>query len=302
MESGADTVGDAVTELYRYLPDEFTPARAALADQVRSSGNDLLAARIRKIPKPTLPAYWVNRVAAQWPVELASLLAVGAELRQATAQRDRERLTALDRQRRIQTDALLSLLWQFGETEAKAGRKKPSQATLTRVSETLTAAVMDIEVAALVGAGAVVRPFVHEGFGLLDVPEDTSDVTASVTQLHVKRTLASVPPLPAEPFSTPEQSSEPVTNEPAGNGLIVRATAQLVDAEEALTAARTHAEALHAELTSIEGELGSLTARRDATRSKTAEADRTLREAERSVRITTKRLKAITTGTPDSQA
>ena len=296
MESGADTLGDAVTELYRLLPDEFTPARTALADQVRSSGNDLLAARIRKIAKPTLPAYWVNRVAAQWPVELASLLAVGAELRQATQQRDRERLTSLDRQRRIQTDALMSLLWQFGETEAKAGRKKPSQATLTRVSETLTAAVMDIEVAALVGAGAVVRPFVHEGFGLLDVPEDRQgDVTASITPLHAKRTLASVPPLEPER----SEQSEPVTGEPAGDGLLVRATAQLLDAEEALTAASAHAQALHAELSAIEADLAALSARRDATRSKTAEADRTLREAERSVRITTKRLKAMTS-TPGS--
>ena len=195
MESGADTLGDAVTALYRLLPDEFTVARSALAEKVRAEGNDLLAARIRKIPKPTLPAYWVNRVAAQWPVELASLLAVGAELRQATQQRDRERLTSLDRQRRIQTDALLSLLWQFGENEAKAGRKKPSQATLTRVSETLTAAVMDIEVAPLVGSGAVARPFLHEGFGLLDVPEDDrSETTAPVTSLHAKRALTSVPP------------------------------------------------------------------------------------------------------------
>lgn len=291
MESGADTLGDAVTALYRLLPDEFTAARSALAEKVRAEGNDLLAARIRKIPKPTLPAYWVNRVAAQWPVELASLLAVGAELRQATQQRDRERLASLDRQRRIQTDALLSLLWQFGENEAKAGRKKPSQATLTRVSETLTAAVMDIEVAPLVGSGAVARPFLHEGFGLLDVPEDDrSETTAPVTSLHAKRALTSVPPLTEESAAV----SQPVTSEPGGDGLVERATAQLVDAEEALTAARAHSEALHAELGSIEGDLAALSARRDATRSKTAEADKRLREAERSVRITSKRLTAMT--------
>lgn len=85
-----------------------------------------------------------------------------------------------------------------------------------------------------------------------------------------------------------------MTSEPGGDGLVERATAQLVDAEEALTAARAHSEALHAELGSIEGDLATLSSRRDATRSKTAEADKRLREAERSVRITSKRLTAMT--------
>ncbi|GMA30796.1 hypothetical protein [Litorihabitans aurantiacus] len=158
---------DVVAALYELPPEEFVAARAREVAALRASGDEVGAARLRKVAKPTVAACWVNTLHRHWPDELEQLLALGADLRAATLARDRAELMRLDRARRLRADGLVSLLWHHGEEQAASGLRPPSNETLTRVLETLTAAVMDPEVADVVRAGTCARTVVHEGFTLV---------------------------------------------------------------------------------------------------------------------------------------
>ncbi|TNU76526.1 hypothetical protein FH969_03065 [Miniimonas arenae] len=258
----SDWVEELVTLLYRVDPEDFVTERARYAAQVRAAGDEVGAARLRRLPKPTIAASWVNRLAVHWPEELEQLLAVGESLREATSTRDRSRLAALDRERRTRTDALVSLLWHLGEEEAAAGRRGPSPESLARVVEMLTAAVMDPEVAEQVRRGQVARTVVHEGFGVVG-PDDG---VPAPTVRHLR----------------------------PGADQVARATADLVDAENRLTAATDTVGSLESMVTSLDAEIAALEHDRDAARENLATWQRTRTEAERAVRTARQRLDALT--------
>lgn len=289
-------VDDEVAALYRLTPEEFVAARAAAVTRIKAAGDDLAAARLRKVPKPTLAAWWVNQLVARWPAEVAQLLALGAELRQATVQRDRARLMQLDRRRRIETDALVSLLWEHGEREAAQGRRRPSAGTLTRVLETVTAAVMEPSVAELLGTGRIARPVVHEGFALL---ETEGDDDSGVTPLRLVRPNV----VPADLVDDGADDGDddrprlvPATRAGADDqaDLAALAAARVVDAEEALAAAHGTADVVEDELRQVETTLAELGARRDALRAQRGPLQQRVREAERALRVARSRLAALT--------
>lgn len=283
---GLESHDGDVDDLYRLLPEDFVAERTKLADRTRAAGDELGAARIRHLDKPTIGAYWCNQIAFRWPEELAALLALGDELREATAERNRERLLVLDRRRRVQTDALLSLLWHLGEDEAAQGRRRPSAESLTRVGETLTAAVMDPQTAQQVRAGRLTRTAVHEGFGLdlLDsqaLEEGTNDGEATL--------VTHLPVLPITGSKTPGMDT-PTARE----FQIQRAAAELVDAEQRLSAAADTVDSLSSMLEALEQEIAALEGDRDAARDRLEVWRRSVDSAERAVRSARRRLDALT--------
>lgn len=154
----------AVDALYARPLDEFVAARDAAVRQATDSGDRLGAARVKRLRKPSVAAWVINQVARAHPDEFGALAQLGDELRAATQDRDRARIRALDHLRRERTDALVRAVREAGEV----GGRSVSSAVLDRMTETLTAAVMDPDAAAVVRAGRLSRALQHVGFGIVD--------------------------------------------------------------------------------------------------------------------------------------
>jgi len=150
-------------ELYGLPLDEFVAARDAAARSARSDDR-ALARRIAALPKPTVAAWVVNQAARTVPHAVEAVAAIGEELRAASAGGDRQRLVALDKERRRVLDAVLA-----GVTDTvRPGGRAASEATLRSVRDTFVAAVADPGAAAAVRAGHLARGLEHVGFGLVD--------------------------------------------------------------------------------------------------------------------------------------
>ena len=83
--SGALTSGEELDRLYALPLEEFTSGRDELAQRIRQEGDGALAAEIKKLRKPTLPAWVVNRLARQRALDMRRLLEAGEQLAGAQA-------------------------------------------------------------------------------------------------------------------------------------------------------------------------------------------------------------------------
>jgi hypothetical protein len=72
-------------ELYREPPDRFVAARDELAKELRAAGEAPEAARVKKLRRPTVAAWIVNRAALEAPEEMAELAAASRALEEAQA-------------------------------------------------------------------------------------------------------------------------------------------------------------------------------------------------------------------------
>ena len=162
----------AVDALYTRPLDEFITARDAAVRQAADDGDRLGAERIKRLPKPSVAAWVINHVARDHPEEVAALADLGDELRAATADRDRGRIRALDHLRRERTEGLVRTVREAGEV----GGRPVSAAVLDRLTETLTAAVMDPDAAEAVRAGRLSRALQHVGFGIVDEQGEEADL------------------------------------------------------------------------------------------------------------------------------
>ncbi|ACZ29906.1 conserved hypothetical protein [Xylanimonas cellulosilytica DSM 15894] len=301
--------------LYAGPIEEFVAARDALARDVAATGDRVGAARVKRLRRPTVAGWVVNQVVRAHPDDVAALVALGDELRAATADRDRGRIKALDHLRRQRTEALVRPLRAVGQLD---GRPVSADA-LDRLTETLTAVVMDADAAAVVRAGRLEQALQHVGFGVVGEGGEEADVA----RLRAAAPEPEENPVGEEPAAasspgavrrdtmagTKERAREDEARE--GDGTRegdearrdalravereVEATAAEVDRLEALrdaaaTRARTEREAagrevaraerLGAQAEHLAAELGRLTAERDAAR----DAAEGARRAEESAR------------------
>jgi hypothetical protein len=165
-------VDSVLDELYALPLEQFVVARNAASKRIKASGDAVGAERVARLAKPTVAAWVVNQVAREHPEEVAALVTLGDELRDATEDRDRARLTVLDRLRRERTEALVGVVRDAGEV---AGRGISTSA-VDRLAETLTAAVMDADAGAAVRAGRLGQALQHVGFGIVDEGGEPADV------------------------------------------------------------------------------------------------------------------------------
>jgi flagellar biosynthesis chaperone FliJ len=176
--------GEQVLDRLFDLPlDEFVGARNAAAKKAAAEGDTVGAARLRGLSKPTVAAWVVNQVARSHPDEVAHLVALGDELRAATAARDRAHLTELDRERRRQVDALVGEVSHAGEV----GGRAVSGEVLRRLGETLTAAVLDPDAGDLVRAGRLTQALQYVGFGIVDESGESADVVSLSAERDARR-------------------------------------------------------------------------------------------------------------------
>jgi hypothetical protein len=72
-----------VDHLYALPLEDFIPARAAAAKELRKAGDRETAAVVAKLPKPTPPAWTANQVAREQPELIEAMLDAGEALRDA---------------------------------------------------------------------------------------------------------------------------------------------------------------------------------------------------------------------------
>lgn len=167
MSAGRDK---QIDQLYSAPLGEFVERRNEFARSLRKDGNRQAADEVRKLRKPTLPAWTVNQLARREKMRLRGLLTAGERLRKA----HEELLVggspeALQQGREGERKAIAELV---GAAEAllKEGGHPASEATLERVRETLHAAVVDEGIGRRVREGRLDKEEQVTGFGFGNLP------------------------------------------------------------------------------------------------------------------------------------
>lgn len=147
--TGADLLGEAVTELYTAEPESFTERRRALAAQARAAGAGETAKKIAGLRKPTRSAWLVNRLVRADPSVPGQLSELGAELRSAQAALDGTRIRELSAARHRLIDDLVRQAFQL------AGQQAPPAVLREELTATFGAALADPEVIEQLAAGTL---------------------------------------------------------------------------------------------------------------------------------------------------
>jgi hypothetical protein len=163
--AGGGRVTAAADELYSADPAEFTDRRKALGDAARAAGDTAAAKRIAALRKPTRAAWVVNQLARADPGAPDRLAGLAAALREAEQAKDGPRLRELSAARGPLVDSLTA------QALAAAGVADPPSGLREEVTETLTSAIADPEVAAEFAAGTLTRAAQWAGFGLASFGE-----------------------------------------------------------------------------------------------------------------------------------
>lgn len=175
-------LAQVANELYAVALGEFVSARGARAKQV---ADRLVAAQVRKLPKPSAAAYVVNQLVRHHHDDIEQLIELGDELRQAQSSLDGAEMRKLDRERRQLTRAVAKQGIQLAEESGTT----VSAPAATQVEETLHAAMADTDAAEAVRTGRLSRALSASGFGPVDVDDAVAvpDAMASVTSLSSRR-------------------------------------------------------------------------------------------------------------------
>ena len=136
---------DVADELYSLPPERFVATRTDREKEAKAAGDRQLAARIRRLGKPSHAAWLANQLVRSHRDEIGPLLELGNALRAATAALDGAQLRELDRQ---QHRLVYALVQQAKRLAAAAGRS---------VSDDVERALDDTLHAALADEGAAER-------------------------------------------------------------------------------------------------------------------------------------------------
>jgi hypothetical protein len=151
-----DTIAD---ELYGLSPDDFTSARKERENRAKGAGNQELAEQVHRLAKPNAVAWLVNQLARQHRADIQDLLKLGAELREATANRSGD-LRELSRRQH----GVIRGLVQQAERLADAAGRPVSSTTARSLEQTFYAALADPEAADRVAAGRLAVGLSPAGF------------------------------------------------------------------------------------------------------------------------------------------
>jgi hypothetical protein len=159
MAKAAASIDQRLDELYREHPERFTAGRNRLVKELRAAGVRDEAERIKKLKRPTMAAWLINRAALSSPKELQEFADASRELEQAQTRALRGKddgpsaFRAAAARERDAADAVLELARKVG-----ADADHPaSERALELVGETLRAASADPELREQVLQGRVER-------------------------------------------------------------------------------------------------------------------------------------------------
>lgn len=217
----------APDDLYGLPLEEFTPARDALAKELKAGGRKDEAAEVKALRKPTVAAWALNRMAREHPDAVAALRAAGADLREAQTEAlsgDAGRLRSAGRAVADEVDRVAALA---GDGLRAAGRPV-SAAQQEKVVATLRTAAVDDDAGDVLARGVLVDDLEPTGFSLLGA--GSGNLTAD----------GAGPPRPARKPKVSKEAEEAV--EAARRELRRR------DAEAESAATRAHRRAERAEI------------------------------------------------------
>jgi hypothetical protein len=146
-------------ELYREHPEGFTAARDRLVKDLRAAGERDEADRVKRLRRPTLAAWLINRAALESPAELERFSTASQDLERAQnlALEGREEGAAEWRAAAAEERDATASVVDAAKRLARAAGHPPSERALELVGETLRAATGDPELRARVLAGRVER-------------------------------------------------------------------------------------------------------------------------------------------------
>lgn len=165
-DTDTGTVRQIAAELYGLAPDDFTAARNARA-KAEAKRSKPLAERIRRLPKPSAPAWAVNALVRTEPRMITDLLQLRDRFTEAQETGDRGELRQLDARRHESIAAALERAESLLSETGKNLGAQPAQ----DVEQTLRAAIADPNAAAAVQSGLLVRPLTASGFEPVDVTD-----------------------------------------------------------------------------------------------------------------------------------
>jgi hypothetical protein len=154
-----DSIAD---ELYGLPPTEFTAARTEREKAARADGQKALAAQIHRLAKPNLTAWLANQLVRSHPGDIASLIDLGARLREATAAMSGDELRELSSQQRRLVTSLV------GKAKRLAVGRTVGGDAERELESTLRAALADAGAGAALQAGRLVGALHNSGFGAAD--------------------------------------------------------------------------------------------------------------------------------------
>ena len=156
-----------IDRLYGLPLDEFTSERDELAARLKREGDAEAAAEVKRLRKPTVPAWALNQVRHNNKKQVDELIDAGARLREA-----QERLLggggreALDRASEEERRLVAELARQ-AERELVAAGRSVSSTVQERLRDTLHAAATDTEAREALSAGRLLREHTASGLGPL---------------------------------------------------------------------------------------------------------------------------------------
>ncbi len=249
-------------ELYRSAPEGFIAARDNLAKRLRDDGRDADAAEVKKLRRPTVAAWALDRLADLAPDGIVGLIDAGAELARA----QRATLSGRDPQAlREATARRRDLVAELSQTAADALRDagRSPDPHLEDIRGTLEAASVDEEIGERLRTGTIERTSrPSAGFGdiaglqLVSRRDDAPDAT----ETSMARRGAGSAAVPNDAERASELDAE------------IRRLRRDRDAAERKSAAAEEARARMAE------QVASMTARLDAARAKLTETESTASE------------------------
>jgi hypothetical protein len=156
----------APQDLYGLPLEEFTPARDALAKELKGAGRKDEAAEAKSLRKPSLAAWALNRVAREHPDAIERLRAAGAGLREAQDEAmsgDAGRLRDAGRALAEEVDRVAGLAADV----LRAVGRPVSAAQQEKIVATLRTAAVDDEAGDALARGVLVEELESTGFSLL---------------------------------------------------------------------------------------------------------------------------------------
>jgi len=152
-----------IDELYAVPLPEFVERRNRLAGELREAGHQAEATRVKRLPKPSVPIWTINRLARQDAAGVNKFIDTVARLRRAHLRDPGEVPEATASQR-----AALSSLLHHAEDIMEAVGLKPSPAMHRRLSDTLLGAAADPQLQADLHRGRLAEEQQAPGFEVLE--------------------------------------------------------------------------------------------------------------------------------------
>jgi hypothetical protein len=232
----------APEDLYGLPLEEFTPARDALAKELKGAGRKDEATEVKSLRKPSLAAWALNRAARDHPDAVEQLRAAGADLRAAQEEAlsgDAGRLREAGRALADEIDRVATLA-----ADALRGAGRPATpAQQEKLAATLRTAAIDEAAGDVLARGVLVDDLDATGFTLLasgsGVLSPSSARSSPTAPADGRAKGAATLPGAERPTKKPKANKEAVEAVDAARRELRRADAE---ADQATTRARRKAE------------------------------------------------------------